>query len=316
MSRVVEVDEEEEVLEPSLRNVVDQHELKWIFVGGKGGVGKTTTSCCLSVLLSEVRESVLLISTDPAHNLSDAFQQRFCGEPTLVEGFANLYAMEIDASKSADAVLGDGGDGDGPGGFLGDLAGSIPGIDEAIGFAEVMKQVEAMDYSVVVFDTAPTGHTLRLLQLPQVLDRALEKMLGLKNMFGGLMSTLQGMLGGGPGGDAQGDMMARMEEMKDLVGRVKEQFSDPDLTTFVCVCIPEFLSLYETERLVQDLAEYEIDSHNIVINQVLYPEDACESRLLLARVRMQVRPPPLPIHPAHDRAQTPCTAPLRLIARA
>ena len=80
------------------------------------------------------------------------------------------------------------------------------------------------------------------------------------------------------GDGAAGNILGKVEELKGLVSRVREQFGDPDLTTFVCVCIPEFLSLYETERLVQDLAEYDIDSHNIVINQVLFPEQGKAKR--------------------------------------
>ncbi|EFJ25835.1 hypothetical protein SELMODRAFT_173359 [Selaginella moellendorffii] len=269
-------------LEGSVRNVLDQEQLKWIFVGGKGGVGKTTCSSMLAILLAEIRPSVLIISTDPAHNLSDAFQQKFTRTPTLVDGFSNLFAMEVDPSMEGDELDAF----EGMGGFLSELTNAIPGIDEAVSFAEMLKLVKTMDYSVIVFDTAPTGHTLRLLQFPSTLEKCLGKMMSLKNKFGGMISQVSHLFG--LGDEFREDaIMGKLEAMKSVIEQVNEQFRDPDLTTFLCVCIPEFLSLYETERLVQELARFEIDTHNIIINQVLFPEEASDSKLLKARLKMQ-----------------------------
>ncbi|GLT84486.1 hypothetical protein SLE2022_027110 [Rubroshorea leprosula] len=272
----------QDLLEASVQNILDQDSLKWVFVGGKGGVGKTTCSSILSILLSRVRQSVLIISTDPAHNLSDAFQQRFTKTPTLVNGFTNLYAMEVDPTVENEEVGGP----DGMDSLFSELANAIPGIDEAMSFAEMLKLVQTMDYSVIVFDTAPTGHTLRLLQFPSTLEKGLAKVMSLRNKFGGLMSQMTRLFGIDDefGEDA---ILGRLEGMKDVIEKVNKQFKDPDLTTFICVCIPEFLSLYETERLVQELTKFEIDTHNIIINQVLFDEEDVDSKLLRARMRMQ-----------------------------
>ncbi|KAI8085074.1 ATPase GET3 [Halteromyces radiatus] len=277
-------DDDFQPLDPTLKNVLDQDSLHWIFVGGKGGVGKTTTSCSLAVQLSKVRESVLLISTDPAHNLSDAFGQKFSKEATLVNGFENLYAMEIDPTSSIQEMIEQSDQGNAMGSMVQDLAYAIPGVDEAMGFAEVMKQVKTMSYSVVVFDTAPTGHTLRFLSFPTVLEKALAKISGLSGRFGPMFQQVSGMMGMNAN---QEDMFSKLEEMRSVITEVNNQFKDPSTTTFICVCISEFLSLYETERMIQELTSYHIDTHNIVVNQLLFPKDGTNCEHCSVRHKMQ-----------------------------
>jgi arsenite/tail-anchored protein-transporting ATPase len=222
-------------MDSSLKELVDNETMKWVFVGGKGGVGKTTTSCCLGVQLAKKRKSVLIVSTDPAHNLSDAFGQKFSRTPTLVEGFDNLYCMEIDAAAAieeesalVDAAQAEQEGIEGPSeaastnkaisSFMKEMGNSIPGIDEAMSFMELLKHMKRMEFDVTVFDTAPTGHTLRLLALPGTLDRALQKVIGLRDRFGGMLSAVQGMFGG-PGGAAAGmppvdQMFAKVDEIR------------------------------------------------------------------------------------------------------
>ncbi|CAH9095661.1 unnamed protein product [Cuscuta europaea] len=111
-------------------------------------------------------------------------------------------------------------------GLLSDLANAIPGIDEAMSFAEMLKLVQTMDYSVIVFDTAPTGHTLRLLQFPSTLEKGLVKMMSLKSKFGGLLGQMGRLFGVGDefGEDA---ILGRLEGMKEVIQQVNGQFKDP-----------------------------------------------------------------------------------------
>ena len=225
-------------MEPTLQNIVDQKSLRWVFVGGKGGVGKTTTSCCLAIQLAKERRNVLIVSTDPAHNLSDAFSQKFTKDPLLVNGYSNLYCMEVDStsgsmdwdlaesSAAADGVDMDlGGLEGGIGSIMKGLVKSVPGIDEAMAFGELMKMVREMNYEVVVFDTAPTGHTLRLLSFPKTMESAIGKVLELKSRYMGLLTQVTTMMGpeGASGFEAT---VQKLEELKGLIDMVSR-----------CICV-------------------------------------------------------------------------------
>lgn len=206
-------------------------------------------------------------STDPAHNLSDAFGQKFSKDATKVTGFDNLFAMEIDPTSAIQemveqcmtsapsslpfasthaACAGTADDQGMMGGMMQDLAFAIPGVDEAMSFAEIMKHVKSMEYSVIVFDTAPTGHTLRFLSFPTVLEKALGKLSALSGRIGPMMNQVRvahamdghgekgadrvlaqmsSLMGGGMG--STDDMFSKLESMRSVITEVNTQFKDP-----------------------------------------------------------------------------------------
>jgi arsenite-transporting ATPase len=166
-------------------------------------------------------------------------------------------------------------------GDLGELAGmNPPGADEAMAFGTVLEFLEDSEYDLVIFDTAPTGHTLRLLSLPDLLSSWMGKLITLQLKLGKLMGAFKNMFKKkGKGNEA--DPMAGMEKLKASIEAAKGELSDPAKTEFVVVMIPEDMAIYETERLLSALISYEIPSRHIIVNQI-FPENLdcnfCKSR--------------------------------------
>lgn len=269
----------------------------FIFVGGKGGVGKTSISSATALWLANQGKKTLIVSTDPAHSLSDSLEVTIGHYPVQIN--ENLYAVEIDPDKAMEEKQRDlesrksmaspeqlmGLD------FLGeqmDLASASPGADEAAAFEVFLSVMTSNEYDVVVFDTAPTGHTLRLLSFPEVMDSWVGKLMKAKAALGNATNALKNII---PFMDADEDIQTRqeLENTKKQIDEAKAVLSDPERTTFKMVVIPEEMSIYESERAIEALNKYDITTDSIIVNQVM-PDisdcDFCHSRYMLQQKRL------------------------------
>lgn len=266
-------------------------ERKYILVSGKGGVGKTSLSASLAAQLAAAGHTTLVVSTDPAHSLGDSLAQDVSGgKPVLLQGSdLPLWGMEINPEKAKEEFKAyAGGQGkqeaqDFLGGFgvasvmeqlsdlkLGDLLDTAPpGFDEAVSIAKVVEFVNDDEYarfSRIVFDTAPTGHTLRFLTVPEFVDTALQKVIVLRKKLAGASSMLRGLFGAGEEQDAA---VAKLEKLRESILMVKELFRNAESTEFVIATIPTVLGISESSRLLEALRKEGIPCNNIVVNQVI-----------------------------------------------
>jgi len=169
------------VMAPSLARL-DNEQKRLIMIGGKGGVGKTTCASAIALHFSLQGKKTLIISSDPTPSLSDIFEMDIGDEETPIQGVSNLYGIEI----SSEVVLRKWKERFGPEIFevvssfasldydFVDYIGGAPGIEEEYMLNYILELVESGQYDLVVWDTAPAGHTLRLLHLPQIFLKHLE----------------------------------------------------------------------------------------------------------------------------------------------
>ncbi len=241
---------------------------KYLFFTGKGGVGKTSTACATAVTLADERKKVLLISTDPASNLQDVFNIELNNKGVSIKDVPNLIVVNIDPEEAAqeykESVVAS---------YRGklpevviknmeeQLSGSctveIAAFNEFSAFITDEKTEKKYDY--IIFDTAPTGHTLRLMQLPSAWSNFISE-----STHG---ASCLGQLSG-------------LESKKEIYKQVVETLSNKYMTTLILVSRPEKEPLKEAERASQELKDLGINNQILIINGVLQSYDDIVSRSL------------------------------------
>lgn len=244
---------------------------KYLFYTGKGGVGKTSTACATAVTLADNGKKVLLVSTDPASNLQDVFSTELTNKGVPIADVPGLTVANLDPVEAAaeyresviapyrgklpDAVLTN---------MEEQLSGSctveIAAFNEFSNF--ITDETAQKEYDHIIFDTAPTGHTLRMLQLPSAWSNFISE-----STHG---ASCLGQLSG-------------LEERKGIYKQAVETLADGGMTTLVLVSRPEHSPLKEAERASKELADLGVKNQILVINGVMQSHDDAVSESLYAK---------------------------------
>jgi arsenite-transporting ATPase len=252
--------------------------LKLILFGGKGGVGKTTCASSAGLYLANHNQKALLISTDPAHSLSDSLGTKIGDEIKQIEGIHQLSAIEVSAEKALSnfkveyedelrrlldtSTYLDGEDIDSI------LALPIPGIDEVTGFKAIVDFIEEGKFDHYIVDTAPTGHALRLLTFPEILDDWIKVMAKMRWKYRYMITSFAGKYR--PDG-ADDFLMSMKKTVKKIQGLLRGQ----GRCEFIIVTLPEDMAIKETERMIKRLDQYGMKVKQMVINHVVPEQVDC-----------------------------------------
>jgi len=252
---------------------------QFIFFSGKGGVGKTSMACTYAVRYAGEGKRTLIVTTDPASNLADVFEQPIGHRITSIAGVPNLFAMEIDPDQATREYI-DRAMAPHRAAFpsqmvqvmeeqmSGPCTAEVAAFDRFTDFLDLPVDTDT-SFDVIIFDTAPTGHTIRLLELPAEWSQSINE-----------ASTGSGQTCIGPA--------AAIQDARHKYERALAVMRLSDQTTFIFVLHPEAISIKETRRAIGELTKLDIANYRLIINGIIPPEGA-ENPLFAARLEMQRR---------------------------
>lgn len=250
---------------------------KFVFFCGKGGVGKTTCAAATAVKLASMGYKTLLFSTDPAHSTSDSLEQKLDRNISEVKNISCLYAVEIDAAfelkkftdqyseeiyySLKDTTYFDNED------IQALLLLSLPGIDELMAVKSIIDFIDFENsFEYFVCDTAPTGHALRLISMPDVVNDWIKTIASIRWKYKDIMGRIS---------QNSYETHDLFYILKKIVGKVKSTLKNPAQAVFNIVAIPESMAVEETKRLVASFNKMGIIVRNLVINNVVPENHLC-----------------------------------------
>ena len=279
-------------IDTSMTDYFRQREgLRYVFFGGKGGVGKTVMAATTAVHLARSGKRTLLASTNPVHSLSGALDQKVSGKATPIEGVDNLWALEIDTrdaierskreirekiqwflkfaeiSTKADEFV--------------EAATMNPAFEESAMFENMVDMMFKDEYDVYVFDTAPTANARRLLGMSKVYGLWVEKMLKSREEAQSLREVLSFTKK-----KEEDPLMLYLVDFRERIRHARELLTDPGKTAFFFVTLPEALPIAVISRFIDWFTDFGIPVGGVLVNMVIRPEEG-EAEVDFVRNRIE-----------------------------